>query len=498
MKIRTSGILLHPTALPGRFGMGDLGPGAYRFAGLLAEMGQQYWQILPINPTHARHGHSPYYSGSAFAGDPLWISPELLAREGWIAASDLDDVPDFPEERILFKEARAYKDRLMEKAFVKFQNGRQKEAVVQFVRETPWISDFTLFRVLTRLYGEPWSGWPVPIRDRDPEALKAARRRFQTAIHKEVFLQYLFFRQWHALKNHCNRMGVQLLGDMPIYLPFHSADVWSHPDLFKLTPEKNPSAVSGVPPDYFSRTGQLWGHPVYDWDALGNNRFEWWIRRMAHNLTLFDRIRIDHFRGWLAYWEVPAHAETAMNGKWAPAPGDRLLETLSRRFASLPLVAEDLGTITPDVRETMAKYDLPGMRLLLFAFGGDFPHGAFLPHNHIRNCVVYTGTHDNNTVRGWFETEAGDMEKKNLLAYMGHTPKPDEIHWKLIRLAMGSVANTAIIPLQDILGLGAEARMNRPAQSKGNWRWRAPESLLPPDAADRFAEMTRHFGRAPG
>ncbi len=496
MSIRNSGILLHPTSLPGPFGVGDLGPGAFEFANLLAQTGQQYWQILPLNPTDFRHDHSPYFSSSAFAGDPLWISPERLMEQGWIDRSDLSRPPEFPQGTVAFKRVRAFKGPLLEKAFSKFEKGKEREAVIRFAHDTPWLTDFALFQVLTGHFKAPWSRWPAALRDRDSDVLASAGRRFSTAIQREVFFQYLFFEQWHALKRHCNQRGIHLIGDMPIYVPFHSADVWSHSQCFKLTPEKTPRFVSGVPPDYFSRTGQLWGHPVYDWEALQKSGFHWWVERIAHNLTLFDRVRIDHFRGWLAYWEVPADADTAIDGKWVPAPGERLLDTLFRRFSSLPLIAEDLGTISPDVRETMARFDLPGMRLLLFAFGKDFPQSAFLPHNHVPNCMVYTGTHDNNTARGWFETEAGDTEKKNLAAYLGRMPEPEDVHWELIRLAMGSVADTAVIPLQDILGLGADARMNRPARSKGNWRWRAPENLLLPDTAHRFREMTANFERS--
>ncbi len=299
------------------------------------------------------------------------------------------------------------------------------------------------------------------------------------------------------MKDYCNKKGVQFIGDMPMYLPFHSTELWSNPNIYKLDQEKKPYAISGVPPDYFSATGQLWGHPVYNWGALSQTDFEWWVQRIRHNLQLFDRVRIDHFRGLIAYWEVKADSATAINGKWVPAPGDRLLDTLYRRVECLPIIAEDLGTITADVRETMTRFDLPGMRVLLFAFGGDFPHSSFLPHNHIRNCVVYTGTHDNNTARGWFMEEAEEHERNNLFGYLGHEAKPEEIHWELTRLAMGSVADTAIIPLQELLGLDQSARMNRPARGNGNWKWRAPQDLLPEEAASRFLEMTRNHGRSP-
>ncbi|MCF8084150.1 MAG: 4-alpha-glucanotransferase [Deltaproteobacteria bacterium] len=495
--IRTSGVLLHPTCLPSPFGIGDMGPEAYRFADLLAETGQQYWQILPVTFTDADHGHSPYHSLSAFAGDPLWISPQLLIKDGWLESSALTDVPEFPADRVDFSKVRTLKLPLLEKAFERFLTGKGKEAVRHFIRENGWLSDFALFRVLTRHYGKPWSHWPVDLRDRRAGALQAVGERFSIPLQREAFLQYLFFQQWKDLRRYCNDQGIQFIGDMPIYLPFHSAEVWANPYLYKLTQDRSPLRVSGVPPDYFSETGQLWGHPVYDWEVLVKTGFDWWVQRTAHNLKLFDRIRIDHFRGWVACWEVPGQAQTAVNGEWVPVPGDRLLDTLFRRFGCLPLIAEDLGTITADVRETMARFDLPGMKVLLFAFGDDYPYGAFLPHNYRPNCVVYTGTHDNNTVQGWFSSEATDQERNHLYGYLGKRPKTREIHWEMIRLAMASVADTAIIPLQDLLGLDEHARMNSPAGPEGNWQWRAPETLLPEPVAGRLTEMTRTYGRAP-
>jgi len=495
--IRASGILLHPTCLPSRFGIGDLGPTAYRFADLLAAMGQQYWQMLPLNVTDPDYGHSPYHCLSAFAGDPLWISPQLMVGSGWLEDKDVEAVPEFPTGRVEFARVSAFKSPLLEKAFMRFKAGKDKAAVSRFLDARPWLSDFALFRVLTRHYGKPWSRWPESLRDRNPEALTAAKGRFGEEMWREIFFQYLFFQQWTALKRHANGRRVQLIGDMPIYLPFHSADVWSSPHLYKLSRDCSPLKVSGVPPDYFSRTGQLWGHPVYDWGALSETGFGWWIQRTEHNLGLFDRIRIDHFRGWVACWEVPGDADTAAGGEWVSVPGERLLDALFRRFGSLPFIAEDLGTITADVRETMARFDLPGMRVLQFAFGDDFPNSSFLPHNHVPHCVAYTGTHDNNTVRGWFTTEAGDRERAHLFQYLGRKTTAEEVHWDLIRLAMASVAETAIVPLQDLLGLGEDARMNRPSGQRHNWQWRAPVGILSMEAARRFRQMTRIYGRAP-
>lgn len=494
--IRKCGILMHLTSLPSPFGIGDLGSDAYRFADLLAQTGQQYWQILPAAPTDPEYDHSPYHGLSAFAGDPLWISPQMLVNDGWLLTRDLDERPDFPGDRTVFSKVRPFKKKLLKKAFARFESSSSKDGVAAFARRTSWLADFAMFRVLSRRYGRPWCDWPEPFRDRQPGALKELQQRFAVELKREVFFQYLFFRQWFALKRYCNRRGIWVVGDMPIYVPLHSADVWSCPQLFKLDSDKRPTVVSGVPPDYFSSSGQLWGHPVYDWTALSKNGFGWWVQRTAHNLQMFDRVRVDHFRGWVGCWEVPAASETAAAGRWVPVPGNRLLALLSRRLSHLSLIAEDLGTITADVREVMARYNLPGMRVLQFAFGADFPGSAFLPHNHVRNCVVYTGTHDNNTICGWFAVEAGERERNHLARYLGRTPEEKEIHWDLIRMALASVAQTAVIPMQDLLGLEASARMNRPASTAGNWRWRITPKQFSALPADRLLELTRIYGRA--
>lgn len=497
MSIRKSGILLHPTSLPGRFGIGDLGPAAYHFVDLLVHMGQQYWQVLPPSPTDAAYGHSPYHSTSAFAGEPLWISPRKLLEQDWLEPADLSAVPSFSAQQINFPQVIAFKETLLEKAFARFEDGKQRAAVAHFARRNAWLRDAALFQVLERQFGAPWPQWPSPLRDRRPSALEEACHRFRLELRRAVFRQYLFFDQWRTLKRYANRRGVHIIGDLPIYLPFHSADVWCHPEGYKLRDDRTPSAVSGVPPDYFSETGQRWGHPLYDWRVHAQTGFQWWKRRIAHNLKQFDRIRIDHFRGWIACWEVPAEAATAVDGKWSPAPGVQLLEALERRFPCLPLIAEDLGTIDADVREAMARFHLPGMRVLLFAFGDDFPHGAFLPHQYPRNTVVYTGTHDNNTVRGWYRTEAGAAVRARLAQYLGRRTAQDAVHWDMIRLALGSVADTVVIPLQDILGLDETARMNHPGRPGRHWCWRAPPDLLPPDVVRRMAALTHVYGRFP-
>jgi 4-alpha-glucanotransferase len=498
MNRRTSGILLHLSSLPGPFGIGDMGPRAYWFADFLAQTRQSYWQMLPLNPTDPDHYNSPYHSTSAFAGNPLLISPDLLVEDGLLAAADIADCPAFNAGRVDFPAAGACKERLFEQAYQRFKTDANKAKFAEFCTQNRyWLDDFVLFNTLKSHYNRlSWNQWPQEIRDRNPDALQAVRTELQDIIERQKFLQFVFFGQWQALKTYCRRKGIQIFGDIPIYTHFDSADVWVHPDIFKLDAEKKPYVVSGVPPDYFSETGQLWGHPVYRWDRLQNSHYEWWIRRIRHNLNLFDIVRIDHFRGLVAFWEVPAQEKTAINGKWVQAPVDDFFHRLLKSFACLPIIAEDLGTITPDVREIMQRYNLPGMRLLLFAFGGDFPTSSFLPHNHVKNCVIYTGTHDNNTVRGWFEKEAGAQDKDNLFKYLGRQVPVEELHWEMIRRVMMSVADVAIIPVQDLLGLGAEARMNNPAELTGNWHWRLAEDSMPPDSIRRLLEMTTIYERA--
>ncbi len=498
MNIRTSGILLHITSLPGPFGIGDLGPEAFRFADFLSSSGQRFWQVLPLNPVDPAHGGSPYHSNSAFAGNVLLISPERLVEDGLLERSDLTAIPEFPEETVDFTRVADFKAALFDKAYERFKAGGVSDAYAAFCEENrDWLADFALYQALTARYRDAssWAEWPRALRDRDPKTLASTRQDLADAIRREQFLQFLFYRQWRDLKEYCNRKGIQLFGDMPIYMPYDCADVWAHQSLFQLDEEGKPEAVSGVPPDYFSETGQLWGHPLYRWDRMRKNGYQWWFRRIRQNLTLFDYVRIDHFRGLQAYWEVQAGEETALNGRWVEGPGSDLFRKLSRKFSCLPIVAEDLGTITPDVRELMQEFDLPGMRLLLFAFGDDFPEGAYLPHNVVRNCIVYTGTHDNNTVRGWYENEASEANRENLFRYLGRLMPPDELPWELIRLAMISVANTAIFPMQDILGLGEEARMNRPASTEKNWQWRLSADAVTPAVLNRLLELTRASGR---
>jgi 4-alpha-glucanotransferase len=395
-----------------------------------------------------------------------------------------------------FSLARRIKMPLLEQACQAFRSQGGRPGYEAFCRRAGWLDDYALYTVLSHHYrSRAWPQWPKPLRLRRPQALAAARRRFAGAIEAQKIVQYLFFQQWRALKTYCNHRRIRLMGDMPIYVPLESADVWTHPHCFKLTPQGAPQALSGVPPDYFSATGQLWGHPVYDWPAMRKARFGWWADRLAHHFALYDLTRIDHFRGLVAYWEVPAESETAVEGQWVAAPVQDFFDEMLKRFGHLPVIAEDLGSIDAEVREVMARYGLAGMRVLLFAFGDDFPQGAFLPHQHVPHCVVYTGTHDTNTVRGWFESEADADTRRNLLSYLGREVPLEELHWEVIRLALMSTADTALIPLQDVLGLGAEARMNRPARGEGNWGWRVAADALDQRSAGRLREMSEVYGR---
>jgi 4-alpha-glucanotransferase len=498
MKRRCSGILLHITSLPSSYGIGDLGPEAYRWADFLAETKQGIWQILALNPTDPAYGNSPYQSVSAFAGNPLVISPELMVREGFLEQPDIENLPGYQAGPIDYTAVITAKERMFQVAYERFRQGGKGHEYERFCAENAsWIDDFALFMALRDYFpGRSWTAWPQEVRDRQPEALESMKEELRDELERTKFLQYVFFEQWHTLKAYCNSRGIQLFGDIPIYVIHESADVWANPELFVLDDERRPAIAAGVPPDYFSETGQLWGNPVYRWDVMRQRGYGWWIRRVAHNLKLFDLIRIDHFRGLVGYWVVPAGETNAVNGRWVEAPAEELLNALLRRFPYLPIIAEDLGLITPDVREIMHRFDLPGMKVLLFAFGWDLPTNPYIPHNLPRNCVLYTGTHDNNTTRGWFEREASPEIKERLFRYLGREVPEEDIHREMIRLAMMSVADMVIIPMQDVLGLGEEARMNRPATTEGNWQWRLLPEESTPFITDMLGGMTELYGRA--
>lgn len=497
MNGRGSGILLHLTSLPSQFGIGDMGPWAYRFTDFLLESSQRFWQVLPLNPTDPVHGNSPYHSTSAFACNPLLISPELLVEEGLLAPGDLAPVSGFPPERVDYTAVNAHRHHLLQQAYDRFRERERTGDYDAFCGNNGnWLDDFALFVALKAHFGgRLWRDWPQDLRDRDPFALRSAREDLAEEFEKQRFLQYVFYRQWTALRQYCNEKGILLIGDIPIYVVYDSADVWTHPEWFNLDPEKRPYTVAGVPPDYFSETGQLWGNPVYRWDALMETGYDWWIQRIAHNLKLFDYLRLDHFRGFVGYWEVPADEKDAVRGVWREAPAMDFFQKLTEHFPSLPLIAEDLGVITPDVRAVMDHFRFPGMKILLFAFGSDLPVNPYAPHNHVRNCVVYTGTHDNNTARAWFEKETTPEDKGRLMRYLGREVTGEDVHLDLIRLAMMSVADRVIFPMQDLLGLGEAARMNRPARRDGNWQWRILPEQLSPDLAGRLMEMTEIYGR---
>ncbi|MCB1057958.1 MAG: 4-alpha-glucanotransferase [Acidobacteria bacterium] len=502
MRRRTAGLLLHPTSLPGPFGIGDLGPRALDFLDWAERAGQQLWQVLPLGPTHG--SGAPYGCLSAFAGNPLLLSPELLHRQGLLGTADLRSLPDFPSDRVDFQRVGPWKQRLLRRSWEIFRERgtpgqRQRlEAFRQDPEQRSWLDDWTLFAALRDAHqGAGWWTWDTELRARQPEALAEARRRLADELEFHAYLQHQFFLQWSLLREHAHSRGIRLLGDLPIYVALDSAEVWAQPHLFDLDAEGMPRAVAGVPPDYFSPTGQLWGNPLYRWDRMAEDGFSWWIRRLRANLWLTDVVRLDHFRGFAAYWSVPAGETTAIRGEWIPGPGAELFEAFLRELGELPLVAEDLGVITPDVVALRDGFGLPGMHVL--QFGLTDPESIHAPHNHVRRAVVYTGTHDNDTTVGWYES-LDRRERREVRRYTGSTSKT--MHWALIRLAYTSVAETAVVPVQDVLGLGAEARMNTPGVADGNWGWRYEESsyehaTLSLELAARLRELAAVTGRGP-
>ncbi len=498
--------MLHPTSLPGPFGIGDLGDEAYKFVDFLEASGQRLWQVMPLGPTG--FGNSPYSSFSAFAGNTLLINPELLVKDNLLTRDDLKAAPRFRKDRVDFGHVMEFKKRLLARAFENYRSAnddRVREDVnnfSQFARD--WLDDYALFRALQEASsGASWDVWKPELARRDPEALDQAREQLRDEIEAQKFFQYLFFKQWLELKAYCGEKRIKIIGDMPIFVAYDSADVWAYPELFKLDREGRPLVVAGVPPDAFSKTGQLWGNPIYNWDRMRETGFDWWIKRVHAALLTVDIIRVDHFRGFAATYEIPAKDETAERGKWVNVPGRELFTALKNAFHNLPIIAEDLGTITPDVHVLRDALGFPGMRVLQFAFGGD-PRDTHLPHNYNQNTVVYTGTHDNDTVAGWFESmrqesessdeqEEKEKEADRALKYLNTDGR--EINWDFIRAAFASVADIAIIPLQDVLGLGSKARMNLPASHKDNWAWRFKSGTLDEQLSRRLKEMTQLYAR---
>ncbi len=489
---RSSGLLLHITSLPGSFGIGDLGPAAFEFIDALSRAKQTWWQTLPLGPHQADGG--PYGCYSAMAGNPALISPELLARDGLLDASDL---PPLRSEStgVLDVGAAARKYAMLSRTLEKLRAGHSTPASQDLRDEfesfraenAEWLEDYALFMAIGDHRGRRWHDWPGELIERDSTAMNDARRELAAHIELHQFAQFIFFRQLAALRAYAGSRGIKLLGDLPMFISPNSADVWSHPELFLLDKKRRPTAVSGVPPDYFSETGQLWGNPLYNWPEIRRRNFDWWIARAKAALKQADIVRIDHFRALSAYWKIPARATTAAAGHWVKAPGRAFLKTLNRELGHLPFIVEDLGLITPDVEKLRDDFHLPGMRILQFAFSGSSDN-PFLPHNYRRNCVAYTGTHDNDTSAGWF-AKLDEPQKRALHQYAGQFPDNDAA-WSMIRLAWTSVANLAIAPVQDLLGLNSEARMNTPGTDKINWKWRLFPGQIDEQVLDRLAELT--------
>jgi 4-alpha-glucanotransferase len=491
---RTSGVLLHPTSLPGPHGSGDLGPDAYHFVDWLVAARQKLWQILPL--TGIGPGHSPYMGNSAFAGNVLLIDLAELRQQGWLTEADLEVVPGLADEEVEFDAVVPYRMERLARAAARFAatgTPAQRHALGAFVAaHHAWLDDYALFMALSEAHaGLDWCNWEPGLVAREPAALAAAHALHARRIQFWQFCQWAFFRQWLALKEYANDRGVEIVGDAPIFLAHHSAEVWSHQHLFQLGPDGRPTVVAGVPPDFFSATGQRWGNPLYRWSEHAHDGYAWWVERIRRTFELVDIVRIDHFRGFAAYWEIPATEATAALGRWVPGPGEPLFKAIAKAMGPVPIIAEDLGVITPDVEALRRKFGYPGMRILQFAFGGD-ASDRYLPHNHEPDTVVYAGTHDNNTVAGWWAS-ASDHERHYARAYLG--TDGHDMPWTLIRCAMASVADTVVHAMQDVLDLPEACRMNHPGQSQGWWVWRFQWSQVQPWHAQRLAEFGRLYGR---
>jgi 4-alpha-glucanotransferase len=491
---RASGILLHPTSLPGSFGTGDLGPQAHRWIDFLSEAGCGLWQVLPLGPTG--YGDSPYQSFSSFAGNPYLISPELLLEEGLLHANDLVETPQFPTDHVDFGNLIPWKIGVLDRAFIQFQQSGPKNLLSEFENFQSenifWLDDFSLFMAIKEAYGGgSWINWPKSLLKRDPVALEEARKKYSTAIQRQEFRQFLFHRQWESLRKHAKEEEILIIGDIPIFVAHDSAEVWANPELFTLDEDGNPTFVAGVPPDYFSKTGQLWGNPLYNWEIHQSDGYDWWLKRLSAVLKMVDIVRLDHFRGFAGYWEVPFGEDTAVNGRWVSGPGEDFFATIKESLGDLPIIAEDLGVITPDVVAMRERFNLPGMRITQFAFHGD-PKEPFLPHNHEENSVVYTGTHDNDTSRGWYE-RVSEEEKSFYRRYLNRDGS--KVAWDLIRATWGSVAVFALAPMQDFLDLDNEARMNYPGNPSGNWTWRMSNADMNSALQDQIRELNFLYDR---
>lgn len=499
---RASGVLLHPTSLPNGHGIGDFGQSAYDFVDFLVKAKQTYWQVLPLGPTG--FGDSPYQCFSAFAGNTLLISPEGLLNENLITSRDLESRPTFRNDKVDYGGALKWKNTLLKKAYKRLYSGVNKDFLDDFKifckDFSSWLDDYALFRAIKVSQDQkPWCQWEKKLRLKDRGAVALARKALSEEIEAQKFYQFLFFRQWFSLKNYCHQNNVKIIGDVPIFVALDSSDVWAQKDQFKLNDDGSPRVVAGVPPDYFSKKGQLWGNPVYDWERMSDDNFRWWKDRIGASLSLFDVLRIDHFRGFVSTWEVPGEDETAEKGNWVNAMGYELFSSLSQEFEELPIFVEDLGDITQEVRELKSAFGFPGIKILQFAFGGD-TNSAYLPHNYETNCFVYTGTHDNDTTIGWYKSrtrnEADSKSIKELQFCMEYLNSDGEnINWDFIRAAFASVADTTIIPFQDLLGLDNTARMNIPATTSGNWRWRFRKNDLGGEVCRKLRKLTELYSR---
>jgi 4-alpha-glucanotransferase len=500
---RRSGILMHPTSFPGRFGIGDLGEAAYQFLDFLVDAGQSYWQVLPLSPTG--YGDSPYQGLSAFAGNPMLISPEKLVETGHLSQQDLARLPYFPDDKVDFGPVIYHKSKLLDQAFTNFRArapAKDRSSFAQFCDEQAfWLDDFALFMALKEVHDlAAWEEWEPELQNRDPAALANARDKLADKIENQKYRQWQFFEQWLALKDYANRRGIRIVGDIPIFVAYDSTDVWANPHLFHLDEELQPTVVSGVPPDYFSETGQLWGHPLYRWDVMAESGYQWWIDRFRMAFTQADVVRIDHFRGFYNYWEVPGDAETAVHGRWLYAPGADLFHAVTAALGDVAIIAEDLGYFDKESRDGVdalqQKFGYPGMKVMQFAFLTG-PQDPFLPHNYTTpDWVVYTGTHDNDTVLGWYQVTSTEEERDYARKYLGSDAS--DLAWDIIRLAWASVAQTAMTTTQDLLSLGHDSRMNTPSTlGPPNWCWRLRSGALTEGIARRLLELTAIYGRKP-
>jgi 4-alpha-glucanotransferase len=506
---RSSGLLLHPTSLPGPYGIGELGPRALEFIDYASQAGQKLWQVLPLTPTG--YGDSPYQSFSAFAGNPLLISLDKLVEQNLLPRHLLNSVPEFSDDQVNFGAVIKFKYPLLRTAAQNFFSDRDHASRVDFdhfiSEQSWWLDDFALFMAAKEAHNfVSWTSWDRDLALRRPEAVARWTEKLSDSIAAHKFWQYIFSTHWKAVREHCHQKGIRIMGDIPIYVAHDSSDVWANPELFHLDADGNPSKVAGVPPDYFSATGQLWGNPIYRWDVLKSQGYDWWVRRFRETLKVVDLVRLDHFRGFEAFWEVPAGEATAQNGKWVKGPGSDLFRFVTAKLGQLPVIAENLGVITPEVEAIRHEFDYPGMAILQFAFSTDPQAPSFRPHNYVHNQVAYTGGHDNDTMRGWWDAGAADStrsdadvtrEKEDTARYFGVTTEQLDraVNWIFIREVMRSVADTVLVPMQDVLGLGSEARMNLPGSFGRWWKWRMKPGALSSKDAQRLRSFAQMYER---